>query len=139
MTIGTLTKNMCCNISNLTVNCDPSSCNWVDFMSKWIYYNFPNRKINIINLARSGMTSELMALEAYAMMAARGIVLSENDIILLDHSCNDYSDRNGIGIESLIREIYTYAIDRHSDSGEVRLLLYYEHYILISCIHSRLS
>lgn len=94
-------------------------CSWSSFFYKWLNHKSKMAKINFINLAESGATSQYKAERVIDQLKKNGISqLTGNDIILIDHSVNDANSynihNNGnkfthdqwiIGIETLIRRL----------------------------------
>ena len=117
MTLGEEAVGGCCSSQSKTSICDKTFdhmnshlshdrwyCYWFGYLSRWFNHKFPNVKFEFHNLALGGHTSRAMFEEVTTLMASRNIKFSKKDIILLDHSCNDGGD--GEGLELLIREIY---------------------------------
>jgi len=100
-----------CN-STLTGKCTikPEPCKWEMHFSGWLkkyygqYINF-----HTINFAKGGVDSSFHASFLSDWIYDRGIQLTENDLFILDSSCNDAGIFNVIamkvGVEALIRRI----------------------------------
>lgn len=122
---GSMTKALdiagsCCHPSLGQPNCirehssqlrsDRYYCNWVGIYSRWLRSRFPLIDFQVLNLAQNGMASDMMAREATMYMSMlENMTLTSNDIVLLDHSCNDNYFINVDGIEMLVRQILLYA------------------------------
>ena len=118
---GSMTRGSCtfssCLCNNITESTCPAIsgnvnveliCAWPAMLEHWIFQSYP--QIKIINISQSGYTSTMMAdnfadlLRIYAGRTS----LNSNDIIMIDHSVNDfagYSQTLQNGFESLLRHI----------------------------------
>ena len=115
MTVGNDAVKGCCVSSHST--CDTTFdhihkplkndrwyCFWFGYLLRWFIQAFPNTHFEFHNLALAGHSSSIMSTEVSTLLSSRNIKLTKNDIVMLDHSCNDLGD--GSGLELLVREIY---------------------------------
>ena len=121
MTVGTDAIGKCCTESTETNLCDSTYshldeplrpnhwyCFWFGYLATWFSHTFPHIEFGFHNMAKGGYRSSVMSTEITTMLHYRKVKFTKNDIIILDHSCNDSIDEPGniAGIEILIREIY---------------------------------
>jgi hypothetical protein len=82
-------------------------CTWFGRLMQWMNLEFSEAvDLRFYNLAEGGTNSDVMSGMVSTRLRKEKIVLSSNDIVFLDHSCNDYSITGTSGIEKLVRSIY---------------------------------
>ena len=117
MTVGNDAVGGCCSSKSPLSTCDNTFdhihshlkndywyCFWFGYLARWFIHAFPNINFEFHNLALAGHSSSVMSTEVATLLSSRNIKLTKNDIVMLDHSCNDLGD--GGGLELLVREIY---------------------------------
>eukprot|EP01041_Mallomonas_annulata_P006156 gene6156-12466_t len=94
-------------------------CAWPGFFSRWLQKLLPSITITVHNLAESGATSRIMANRLGDILRRKKVIISQNDIVFIDHSVNDaeYLGTKGRitdvqqGVELLVRELIRNAKD----------------------------
>ena len=114
VTIGLMANGCCadpeCNPKNHTA----VPCKWSLRFVDWMNAAFP-AEVKLHNFAGHGLTSQIFADELSTAIARSGIrPFSENDLLMLDHSVNDFhsGDAAEYGLELLIRTIYQHSVPR---------------------------
>ncbi len=83
------------------------SCAWSFYFMYWLEKTYGSMNdFRFYNLASPGCNSQVMAGDIHALLENENIKITEDDVVILDHSANDYSISNGVGPEMLIRGIY---------------------------------
>lgn len=98
-------------------------CSWVRFIFDWMKISFPSTDILTLNLAEDGYSSKRMAGRLVEKMSIAGIKsFTSSDLVILDHSANDYSLKftsedgyintdyetsktSSVSMETLVREV----------------------------------
>ena len=89
-------------------------CSWPTMFEHWVSHAFP--QVTVHNLAQSGLSSQMMAdnFADFLRLKAHTTFLTNNDIVIIDHSVNDAQKvphQLKLGFESLIRRIFYLAAD----------------------------
>lgn len=117
---GSMTKaqdmqGTCCAKENLL--CQPSKndnkayengkfyCSWSSFYGRFLANTFKSIDFHVYNLGQNGFNSFLMGQEAGLLLQYYNITLTQNDIVFLDHSCNDLHYVTLSQLELLVRQI----------------------------------
>eukprot|EP00600_Ochromonadales_sp_CCMP1393_P015059 CAMPEP_0174995928 /NCGR_PEP_ID=MMETSP0005-20121125/110_1 /TAXON_ID=420556 /ORGANISM="Ochromonas sp., Strain CCMP1393" /LENGTH=544 /DNA_ID=CAMNT_0016250277 /DNA_START=84 /DNA_END=1719 /DNA_ORIENTATION=- len=80
-------------------------CTWFGHLMRWMVHQFGHLvDFRFHNLAISGTGSKVMSSEVHILLLDRNITLGKNDLVFLDHSCNDLA-QNTEGVEMLIRSL----------------------------------
>ena len=90
-------------------------CAWANRLHMWLTRTFPASDVKVLNLAKAGYSSEMMAITFDKILQNANIdSLTANDIIILDHSTNDQifiknatDNKDGGGVENLVRLVLT--------------------------------
>ena len=108
--ICTYDQDVRCN-SDLNDKCTgkPEPCSWESYFSGWLKKHYLNIRFHNYNLARGGVDSGYIAAYVSDWIHEREIQLTENDLFIIDASCNDSGLVSAIsikvGVEALIRRI----------------------------------
>lgn len=84
-------------------------CNWAGFFATWLHASFPHVRFEVINLAQNGVGSGTMAREASTLLHMHNLTLGSDDILLLDHSCNDAAGVTARDVEMLVRQVLLFS------------------------------
>jgi len=87
----------------------PEPCTWESHFSDWLKKQYPNIRFHNYNLARGGVDSSYIASYISDWIHEHNIQLTENDLFIIDASCNDAGQPSAIqikvGVEALLRRI----------------------------------
>ena len=108
--ICTHDQDVRCN-SDLNDRCTdkPEPCSWESHFSGWLKKHYLNIRFHNYNLARGGVDSGYIASYVSDWIHEHEIQLTENDLFIIDASCNDVGLASAIsikvGVEALLRRI----------------------------------